>query len=285
VIDLHTHSCASDGTVAPEKLPELAAAINLSAVALTDHDTVAGIDGFLTAAKHFPQLVAVPGVELSTNFSSKEIHIVGLFIDHRNEALLDFLAAQRAERCRRNEMIFLKLKSLGYPLAMDEPEFARFSDASSIGRPHFAAALCRRYGFADSQEVFHKLLGHNRPAYVRRKTPEPAAAIEVIHAAHGVAVWAHPVYRQRNESAFVRRFCRRFAPLGLDALECYYSLFGPPETQMLLQAAHDFNLSASGGSDFHGDHSSAQLGVGMGGLSVPDELLDTLIARKNDLFS
>ncbi len=281
MIDLHTHSCVSDGTLPPEKIPELAAAMSLAAIALTDHDTVIGIDAFCEAAKRYPDLVAVPGVEISTDYSGKEIHIVGLFIDSHNEILLKFLSHQREERCRRNEMIFRKLSSLGYPLGADEPEFARFSDASSIGRPHFAAALCRLYGFADMQEVFRKLLGHGRPAYVRRKTPDPSAAIEVIHAAHGVAVWAHPVYRQRNESAFVRRFCKKFAPLGLDALECYYSLFGPPETQMLLQAAQDFNLGISGGSDFHGEHSTAQLGTGMGGLAVPDDALATLIARKH----
>ena len=281
MIDLHTHSCASDGTVPPEKIPELAAAIPLGAVALTDHDTVTGIDAFCEAAKAYPDLIAVPGVEISTDYSGKEIHIVGLFIDPHNDVLLKFLERQREERCRRNEMIFRKLASLGYPLDAGEPEFSRFSDASAIGRPHFAAALRRIYGFSDLQEVFRKLLGRDRPAYVRRKTPDPATAIEVIHAAHGVAVWAHPVYRQRNESAFVRRFCKKFAPLGLDALECYYSLFGPPETQMLLQTAQDFGLGISGGSDFHGEHSTAQLGTGMGGLAVPDDAFATLTARKH----
>ena len=280
MIDLHTHSAASDGTVSPEKIPELAVETGLHAVALTDHDTISGIAPFLEAAKKHPFLRAVPGVELSTDYAGREIHVVGLFIDPENAALLEFLAEQRAERIRRNERMLKKLASLGYPLPGDAPEFIRFFDASAIGRPHFAAALRRLYGFSDLQEVFRKLLGRGRPAYVRRKTPDPVRAIEVIHAAHGVAVWAHPVYRQKDESSFVRRFCKKFAPLGLDALECFYSLFGPGETELLTRIAREFQLARSGGSDFHGEHSTAKLGTGMGKLSVPDDLLEELAARR-----
>ncbi|MCQ2379074.1 MAG: PHP domain-containing protein [Victivallaceae bacterium] len=258
MIDLHTHSRASDGTTPPEMLPALAAGAGLHAVALTDHDTTTGIAAFCDAAKEFPSLTAISGVEISTEYAAKEIHLVGLFIDPENKTLFDFLARQRVERIRRNEMIFRKLASLGYPVPENAPEFSRFSDASSLGRPHFAAALCRLYDFSDMQEVFRKLLGHGRPAYVRRKLPDPAEAIAAIHASGGVAVWAHPVYRQRNEWALVRRFCKKFVPKGLDALECFYSLFGPPETEMLTSIAHDFGIARSGGSDFHGENSNVR---------------------------
>lgn len=277
MIDLHTHSLASDGTVSPGELPKLAVEAGLSALALTDHDTVAGIAEFLRAAEAYPQLVAVPGVELSTNYSGKEIHLIGLFIDHRNPVLLNFLELQRQDRARRNEEIRLKLVSLGYPMTWDEPEFSAFSDTSSIGRPHFAQVLCRKFGFPDKQEAFRRLIGHGRPAYVRRRTPDPVKAIAVIHAAGGLAVWAHPVYRQKDERAFARRFCRKFAALGLDAVESYYSMFGARETEMMREIAAETGLGQSGGSDFHGaNHPEVQLGVGMGGMKVPDEFLAEL---------
>ncbi len=277
MIDLHTHSRASDGTVPPGELPRLAVEAGLSALALTDHDTVAGIDEFLAAAANYPQLTAIPGVELSTNYSGKEIHLVGLFIDHRHPALLNFLELQRQERARRNEEIRLKLISLGFPMTWEEPEFSAFSDTSSIGRPHFAQVLCRKFGVPDTQEAFRRWLGHGRPAYVRRRTPDPVKAINVIHEAGGLAVWAHPVYRQKDERAFARRFCRKFAALGLDAVESYYSMFGVRETEMMREIAAETHLGQSGGSDFHGDnHAEVKLGVGMGGLRVPDELLAEL---------
>lgn len=278
MVDLHIHSSASDGTVPPGKIAEMAAEKQLVAIALTDHDTVAGIADFLAGANSFPELFAVPGVELSTNYSGKEIHIVGLFVDHENATLLNFLDIQRQERARRNEEIRRKLTSLGYPVSWEEPEFAAFSDTSSIGRPHFARVLCRKFGIADKQQAFQQLLGQGRPAYVRRRNPDPIKAIAAIHAAGGLAVWAHPVYRNRNEWALVRRFCRKFAPLGLDAMECYYSMFGAPETANLLEIAKTAGIGVSGGSDFHGDNTpDIAMGSGMGHLAVPDTVYFDLV--------
>ena len=283
MIDLHTHSLASDGTISPGELPQLAAESGLSAVALTDHDTVAGIAEFLSAGEKTSQLAVIPGVELSTNYSGKEIHIIGLFIDHKNETLLNFLELQRQERARRNEEIRRKLTFLGYPVSWSEPEFAAFSDTSSIGRPHFARVLCRKFGIPDKQQAFQQLLGQGRPAYVRRRNPDPVKAIAAIHAAGGLAVWAHPVSRNSGEWAFVRRFCRKFAALGLDAMECYYSAFGPEETKNLLEIARQAGLGVSGGSDFHGDNSrDIALGRGTGTLAIPDEVCFDLVRRHRE---
>ena len=174
-----------------------------------------------------------------------------------------------------------RLALCGYPLSPEEPEFAAVPDRSNLGRPHFAAALRRRYGFGSGQEVFDRLLGHGRPGYVPRRLGDPGLAIETLHRAGGVTVWAHPVYRCRDDTAFLRRVTKTLAKLGLDALEGYYSLFGPPETERVARAAEEFGLALSGGSDFHGANSpKIALGTGCGGLRVPAELLPGLEARR-----
>ncbi len=280
-IDLHTHSTASDGTLTPTELFRAGAAAGLRAVAITDHDTVDGVPEFLAAGSECPETEAVPGVEMAATFSSREMHIVGLFIDPASPALIRFLAERRTDRQKRNEEIRLKLKFLGYPLEWDDPLLAPNYRSGSLGRPHFARALVERYGWSSSAEVFNKLLGHSRPAYVPRRLPDPAAACAAIHAAGGVSVWAHPIYRQRNERALLKRVIRRFAPLGLDAVEAYYSLFGPPETALVSEIAAAFGLARSGGSDFHGANTpQLSIGTGAGGLRVPGELLEELRAKR-----
>jgi len=279
-IDLHTHSCASDGTDAPSRIVELAAEAGLLAVALTDHDTVAGVAEFLEAGKRFPALETIGGVELSCSYSCREIHLVGLFVDSGSAALNEFLSLRREERIRRNAEILKKLRTLGVPLDDDEPEFC-VSDSGSIGRPHIAKALVRRYGFSSMAVVFEKLLGHSRPAFVPRNLPTPSQAIEVIHSSGGVAVWAHPIYRDRNERAWLKRGLRRFSEWGLDAVEGYYSLFGPGETALVGELAPLYGVALSGGSDYHGGNSSVSLGTGAGGLRVPSELLAALKIKRD----
>ena len=278
-IDLHVHSTASDGSVPPEKIPEMAVSANLCAVALTDHDTVAGIAAFLAAARAFPQLEAIAGVELAAQYSSREIHFTGLFIDPEAPALQDFLKRQRQERLERADGIRRRLSSLGYPLT--DEEIAEAGGGEVTGRPHFARALQKKYSFSSMTEVFDKLLKRGCPAYIPRKLPPPHAVIEAIHAAGGVAVWAHPVYRQRNERSWVRRIMKKFAPLGLDAAESYYSLFGPAETELITELAAEYGLALSGGSDFHGENTPRiALGSGAGKMFVPAHLLQELKKKK-----
>ncbi len=278
-IDLHTHSRASDGSDPPERILELAAAAGLAAVALTDHDTLSGIPGFLSAQPRFPETEAISGVEISCSYSNREIHLLGLFVDCESAVLNDFLALRREDRMRRNGEILRKLASLGFPLSRDEPEFSTV-DAGSLGRPHIALALIRRYGFASMTAVFDKLLGHSRPAFVPRRLPDPVQAIAAIHAAGGVAVWAHPVYRNRNERAWLKRGLRKLSCWGLDAVEGYYSLFGADETALVKEMAGIYGVAISGGSDYHGDNSSVALGSGAGGLRVPVQLLSALKSRR-----
>ena len=278
-IDLHTHSFYSDGSSSPRTLLEEARRKQLTAVALTDHDTVKGIPDLLEAAEDFPEITAIAGVELSSVYAARELHIVGLWIDHTCEALAEYLETQRLKRCERNETMRKKLISLGYSFEWDEPEFDQV-EFSNIGRPHIANVMCRKYGFSSSQEVFEKLIGHNRPAYVRRDLPFPAEAIAAIRAAGGVAVWAHPTYREKNERNFVKKMAKRLKERGLGGIEAYYTLFGPYETAMVTEIAELTGLARSGGSDWHGSNSpEIEVGTGKGGLRVPDTLLNDLRAK------
>ena len=279
-IDLHNHSTASDGTDAPSRIPALAAELDLAAVALTDHDTLGGIAEFLAAAADFPQVEAIPGVEISCEYSGREIHLLGLFVDYESSELGEFLRLRREDRLRRNEEMMRKLNSLGYALSWEDEEF-QGGDVANLGRPHFARALVRRYGFTSLAAVFEKLLGHSRPGFVPRRLPSPVFAIEAVHAAGGVAVWAHPVYRDRNERAWLNRGMRRMSGWGLDAVEGYYSLFGRNETALVSEVAARYDVALSGGSDYHGNNSTVAMGSGSGGLRVPAELLAGLKKRRD----
>ncbi|MBQ9501151.1 MAG: PHP domain-containing protein [Lentisphaeria bacterium] len=279
-IDLHTHSTASDGSDAPSALPRLASVAGLAAVALTDHDTVAGIPEFLAAGGGYPGVETIPGVELASLYGSRELHIVGLFIDWQSAGLAAFLAKQREMRRRRNEEIRAKLNILGYATSWSDEAFAG-REPSTVGRPHFARHLCLKHGFADSRQAFDRLLGHSRPAYVPRKLGTCGEAIAAIHASGGVAVWAHPICRERNESAWLRRLARHLVRAGLDGIEGYYSLFGPPETALVTEVAAVNGLALSGGSDYHGANSpDIRLGSGMGRLRVPAALLEGLKKKR-----
>lgn len=282
-IDLHTHSTASDGTATPAEVFNIACELQLAAVALTDHDTTSGLAEFTAAAAEHPECEAICGVELACSFMSREIHIVGLFINPASVELAGFIENARQERMRRNRDLFVKLDLLGYKLSLDMPEFSDLP-LDGVGRPHFAAALVNHYGFAHPRQVFEKLLGKNRPAYIPRRLPEPAGAINAIHAAGGVAVWAHPVRREANERAYLKRAARKLAALGLDAIEGYYSMFSANETAMVHEVALPLDLAISGGSDFHGANSpDVVLGFGAGGLRVPAELLTALKAKRPGL--
>ena len=278
-LDLHTHSCFSDGRCTPEELLALAARpeLELTAVALTDHDTVAGIPRFLAAAEQYPELLAIPGVELSTRLNTREIHVVGLFVDPEEPELRAFLEELRQERRRRLERMLVTLAALGYSLDPD-----RLGDLSAVGRPHVARQLLACYPdrFTDLRQVFDKLLRAGAPGYVARDLPPPDRVIERIHRAGGIAIWAHPVYRDRNERTWLRRTLKQLLPLGLDGIECYYSLYGPGETALVTEFAERFQLVGSGGSDFHGE-AGIDLGVGAGRLRVPDALLGPLLERRD----
>ncbi len=281
MIDLHVHSSCSDGTYSPAEIARLAGEKKLAAVALTDHDSVRGIREFMESGRNYPQTEFIPGVEISSVYGSRELHFVGLYIDYENEEFLAFLEKMRQGRLLRNIGIAGKLASLGYPI---DTEILDYVHDDSIGRPHFAAYLVNHYNFADMHEVFEKYLRRNCSAYVPRELPMPSEAIEIIRRAGGVAIWAHPLFRdQKNSGGFLRRMVKKLKTYGLSGLECYYSMFGVAETQMLLNAAEQNELLASGGSDFHGaNRPGVDIATGGGKMCVPSELLEKIHEYKKN---
>ncbi len=280
-VDLHMHSNASDGTENPAELIDHAEALGLEAVALTDHDTVSGLPEFLAAAKE-RKVEAVPGVEISTSISNREIHMVGLFVDHKDKTLVEFLEKIRVNRNTRNETILRKLNSLGYEINMEELQAEAGGD--SIGRPHIAAILIRKGYFENNAEAFERCLRRGRPAYCRRELPSPEESIKRIHHAGGVAIWAHPLYRNKYTRSHVRGVLKKLVPLGLDGIECFYTGFTTRQTDTIIELADQHGLLLSGGSDYHGKNLPLiSMGNGDGSLTVPKECLVKIKSNLNSI--
>ncbi|MBR3086091.1 MAG: PHP domain-containing protein [Kiritimatiellae bacterium] len=275
MFDLHVHSNCSDGVQTPEEIVAMAASSGLSAVALTDHDTVDGTAGFLKACKAHPGLVGIAGVELSASSDRGTLHILGLGVDASNEDLLDALRRIRESRDERNLRILSKLNALGFSLTWEEVESLAGGDV--IGRPHFARAMISR-GWAEStSEVFERYLGKGAPAYVGRFRPSPEEAVALVKGAGGVAAVAHPVSWTMEQDVWRQSF-GHLATLGLDALECYHPRVGRKAREALLGIAGEIGLLATGGSDYHGIEESngpSRLGAD----DAPDSLLTPLLER------
>ena len=279
MIDLHTHSTASDGKDSPALLVERAVKAGLSGIALTDHDTVSGLAEFLEAGKNAP-LKTVPGVKLSSRGNNRELHIVGLFIDPDSPVLAAFLEKMRQNRSKRNEEMLIRLNAMGFSLTKEEVE--EEAEGESVGRPHFAQALIRKGYFKTSREVFEQCLKRGKRAYVPRELPSPGEAIAAVHEAGGLAIWAHPVSQNGGGGgrSHVKKCLAQLVPEGLDGVETYYSQFTPAQHEMVSSLAEEFALLPSGGSDYHGGNiPEISLGIGTGNLAVPDGLLAALEER------
>jgi 3',5'-nucleoside bisphosphate phosphatase len=278
IIDLHTHSTCSDGTDTPEELLRKSQEVGLDALALTDHDTVAGIPGFLKLAEKYPDILAISGVEISTIYYNREIHMLGLFLNHNSVELQDFLKDIQSKRRQRNELMAMKLTALGYDT--DIEKIRELSNGQVVGRPHFADYLLKNYDFEDFQDIFNKLLKRGAPAFVPRSLPTPVEAIDIIHQAGGIAVWAHPIYRKAKERSWCRKVLKELVPAGLDAIEAYYTQFNEQQTQIVKDLAFEFDIALAGGSDYHGSHHpDISLGIGYGELRVPSDIMPELLHR------
>jgi len=278
IVDLHSHSNYSDGTETPEELLAEGQKIGLDALALTDHDTVAGIPDFLRGALEYPALTAIAGVEISTLYQRREIHIVGIFLDHTCAKLHEFLKDIQVKRRQRNELMAQKLTSLGYDI--DIETLRERTNGQIVGRPHFAAYLLENYDFEDTQEIFDKLLKRGAPAFVPRSLPTPMEAISAIHQAGGITIWAHPIYRKSKERSWCRKILKDLVPAGLDAIEAYYTQFNEQQTKIIKDLAIEFDIALAGGSDYHGSHhENVSLGTGYGELRVPADVLPELMRR------
>lgn len=277
MIDLHCHSTFSDGSLTPEELVDRACSISLAALALTDHDTMAGIPRFLAAAKGRP-IVPIPGVELSVDLpNGGSMHMLGYGLDPENPALLRQMEWIRDGRTARNREILRKLNELGFPMTAEE--VAAAAGEGVVGRPHFAQVMIQKGYAKNKDEVFDKWLGDDCPACANRPHLDASTAIRLVHDAGGIAVLAHPFTLHYGKAA-MNATLDSLAAAGLDGIECHYTEHSPSQTRDYLEFAAARNLLVTGGSDFHGVASPGiSLGTGFGSLRVPDDLLPPLLAR------
>lgn len=275
MIDLHTHTTHSDGSLSPAELAEAAVAVGLSAVALTDHDTTSGLAEFMQAAGG--RLRAVPGVEISTDYWPGTVHMLGYFIEPGGPAEA-MLVALREGREERNMAVVQRLNDLGCPLTLEE--VAAQAGGRVIARPHFAQAMVARGFVRDREEAFARYLGRGMPAYVRRRKFSPEESVRLIRGAGGVPVLAHP-FSINLQTRRLRHLLAGWREAGLEGIEAWYPAHPPSRTASYLKLAGEFDLVATGGSDFHGTAKpDIRLGVGFGSLRVPDDVVDRLAARR-----
>lgn len=276
MIDLHIHSTFSDGSDTPGQLAAMAHAKGLTALALTDHDTMAGVPDFIEACRT-ECVQGIAGVEISAEYPFGTMHMLGYLIDPAHAELSQALGALRGGREDRNRLILKKLNDLKLVLTWEE--VAAFADEDVVGRPHFAQALLARGYVRTKEEAFDRYLGKGKPAYVDRLRLTPEESIRVIRAAGGVAVLAHPFTIQRSAGE-LRKLVATLVESGLGGIEGYYSEYTYEQQSEYQQFARDFNLIMTGGSDYHGAFNpDIALGRGFGNLKVPDELLTPLYAR------
>jgi 3',5'-nucleoside bisphosphate phosphatase len=270
-IDLHVHSTASDGSVSPEEVVRRAQAAGLSAVALTDHDTLAGVPEALAAGeRHGVRVVA--GCEFSVAASWGEMHVLGYLLPSHSAELESFLERCRADRVRRAQEMVNQLQRLGVDLSFES--VLRESAGAAVGRPHVARAIVRHGGAVSPNEAFDRFIGRGRPAFVEKTLPTFEAVARLVHAAGGVVSVAH--LKERGTRALLERLKGE----GLDAVETRHPSHDPDVRARLTDLALALGLLRTGGSDWHADPGPGVTHGAMGSQQVPREWLDRLDDHK-----
>jgi predicted metal-dependent phosphoesterase TrpH len=275
MIDLHSHTTASDGTFSPAQLVDEAGRAGLRILGITDHDTFSGYDRAVPLAQE-AGLGLVCGIELSTKLHGHSVHLLGYFLE--GSALPGFrswIGELQESRRERNVRLAARLQELGLKITLEEVQ-ARGGEMT--GRPHFAQLLLEKGYVSSLQQAFDDYLDESARGYVTRNEPQFAEAVGRIRGAGGIASLAHPIRLRENVPAVLPALCEA----GLNAIEAYHSDHSPDQTELYLHLADQHGLSVTGGSDFHGAAKpEIRLGTGRGGnLHVPDDLVDRLKARK-----
>ena len=276
-IDLHTHSTASDGTLTPKELILQAQKAGLAAVALTDHDTTAGLGQAMETAEKL-SIECIAGIELAAYFNGREeLHIVGLFIDYKKKDWIHVISQIQKDRDNRNIEMISKLNAIGVSITMEQLEQAAGGDI--ITRAHYAKVLEQNGYVTSKKEAFQFYLSPGCPGYVPRQLLSPEECIRLIHESGGLSILAHPTLYHLSFQE-IGQVVGRLKKEGLDGMEVMYSTYTPEEEKKMKQIAAENNLLFSGGSDFHGANKpDIQLAVGKGNLKIPLEYLHALRAK------
>ena len=274
MIDLHCHTTCSDGSDSPWDLVEKAKGIGLSAVAITDHDIFRGYSEARAAGTEYGMEI-VPGVELSSMYSGKHIHLLAYYADPQNKALCALMDRAVRERIRRNKSMVKRLEKAGYPVNWRELS-ERNAGNFMLGRPHVAEILMEKGIISSIQEGVEKLMGKGGPFFVERYHIPLLDYVRAVREAHGVPVIAH-LYQYRMDTETLRQMIAECADAGLMGLEGLYSTYTPEQEAEVRALAEEFGLIRTGGSDYHGTRKpKIHLGTGLGNLAVPDEMLEQL---------
>ncbi|MBD5608278.1 MAG: PHP domain-containing protein [Desulfovibrio sp.] len=275
MIDLHTHSLASDGSDSPSELVRKAKAAGIKTLALTDHDTISGLAEASTEAARLG-VDFIRGCEISTTSELGEVHIVGLWLPEKSRELESFLDDMLKLRMDRNRKLLAKLRELGFDISWED------LPSGCMGRLHFAETLVRK-GYVESvKEAFARYLGDSSEAFVPHLTPHPIEATKILSGVGATVVLAHPLLKPWPLED-VANLAKNLKDYGLSAIEAWHSSHTDAKAKDMLKMARELGLAASGGSDYHGlKKPKIALGIGAGGKAVPDEALSSLIEwRKN----
>lgn len=256
LVDLHLHTTFSDGKSTPQELIDLAISAKLTAIAITDHDTTEAIPVANEYAKD-KEIEIIPGIELSTSYQKKDVHILGYFIDPTHPELAEIVKQCKDERWNRAKRIVEKLNQQNVKI-----EFGRvleLSGSGTVARPHIARALLEKGYVFELDEAFSRYIGYHCPAYVEKFTLSPQMAFDLIHQAGGIAVWAHPGTLRRDD------WIRQFSNEGLQGIEAFHPKHSYRLSRHYLVMARHLGLMVTGGTDFHGNSDTEP---GLGSISV-----------------
>lgn len=274
-VDLHIHTTASDGTMCPRDVVSMAAMLGLKAIAITDHDTMAGI----AEAGEAGELLGVsiiPGIELSTDFQNTDVHVLGYFLSPDAPQLKEYIQWVTDQRRERNGKIIEKLRAKGFAITLEELE--QQYPGTVLGRPHIAQKLMELGAVDSVKEAFRRYLGQGRSCFVPRIRIPLEDAAKLIKACGGVAVLAHPL-QYGFDRATLDKLAKTAAGCGFKGMEIFYSGYTENDQKKLFDLAEKYSLLPTGGSDFHGENKPGiQIGSGDGKLNIPAYVL-IMLAR------
>ena len=273
-IDLHSHSTASDGIYTPSNLIAYAVKMGVETLALTDHDTVGGIDEALEYASKIG-FKLIPGIEVSIDYTGGTFHLVGLFIDHKNPELLDVI--DRLNEIRDNRAVRIIEDLASHDIIIPLEEVIEESGGGAVGRPHVARVMVR-HGFGDSiNEIFQNYLVKGKPGYVKKERISLSHAVQLIKNSGGIPFIAHPITLNFDDFSRFEEMLKGFVKEGVEGIEAFAALHSKSEVEEFARIAGKYNLLVSGGSDFHGDKDE-KIGFYSEDEPVPSFILDEMIA-------
>ena len=256
-VDLHLHTTASDGTLSPTALIQQILETSLRTVAITDHDSTEGIDEAIAAAGDGQRLVVIPGIEFGSEINESEVHLIGLFINHRSPELQSALERFRQERIEAAMEMVRKLNAMGMHITWERvSELA----AGAVGRPHIARAMLEKGYVASIPEAFDRYIGNDGPARVPRPKFTPVEALGIVHAAGGVGIVAHPRTVNHLEDVLPP-----LVDAGLKGIEVYAEKYGAEHQRKYMELAERYSLIPGGGTDYHAFGSDNEVKPGMSG--------------------